>query len=137
MIVFLDFDGVLRRESAPKYRLEPDLLRNFERFVSELEKDHGAIEIVITSTWRTAFSLGELRDHLGPKLEMKVVGTTPTLNITQDTQHPRHLEVRGYLMKHGLEDEEWIVIDDQGSLYPPGLDNLILCDPEHGFQHVE
>jgi hypothetical protein len=134
LLVFCDFDGVLRRASAPQYRLEPDLLENFERFVAKLEEEHDAVEIVLTTTWCTAFSIAELREHLGPRLHRKVVGTTPTLNLRQDAPHPRYLEILAYVRKHGLENVPWIAIDDQSALFPPGLDRLIACDPEHGFR---
>lgn len=134
MLVFCDFDGVLRRESAPKYQLEADLVANLAQFVADLESKGDIVEIVIASTWRTAFSLDELRSHFPIELRLKIVGTTPTLNLRQDIEHPRYLEIRAYLKKHNREGVEWLAIDDQATLFPPGLDRLLVCDPEQGFQ---
>ena len=56
------------------------------------------------------------------------------LHLRQNTPYVRHLEILAYLRKHDLEDVDWIALDDQPDLFPPGLSNLIVCDPEKGFQ---
>jgi hypothetical protein len=130
MVIFLDLDGVLRRDSAPLFQLERDLVSAFSYWVRELEED-GEVSIVISSTWRTAFSIEEVRSRFPAWLAEKIVGCTPS--IQGEVEHSRHREILAWLKKHGAEAERWIAIDDTAELYPTGLKNLILCDPEVGF----
>lgn len=129
-LLFLDIDGVLRRSSSPVFKLEPHLVKNLERFVSELEKESN-VEIVITSTWKTAFELNELRSRFPPLLRLKVIGVTPSFPARDGA---RYEEIQAYLKANGLEEKKWLAIDDDPLGFPPKLQNLLLCDPEEGFQ---
>ena len=46
MKIFLDFDGVLRRESSPKSRLDEDCVRNFEQALPRIRRQdvHSLLE---------------------------------------------------------------------------------------------
>ena len=129
LILFLDIDGCLRRSSTPLYKLESHLVENLERFVAELEKG-GPVEIVITSTWKTAFSLDQIRSHFPHSLRLKIIGATPSFPAADGS---RYEEIRTYLRLNGLERKNWIAIDDDPFGFPPNLENLILVDPEVGF----
>lgn len=129
LIVFLDIDGCLRRNSAPKYQLEPHLVENLELYVSELEKNGQLVELVISSSWKDAFTIDEIRSHFPPSLLLKIVGAIPTLG----PDNSRYREVLAYLKSNGREGERWVAIDDDPLGFPPNLKNLILCDPEEGF----
>ena len=61
MLVFLDFDGVLRRQQSPLYRLETCCVEPFEAAMRRLPD----AEIVITSSWREAFSLKKMKASFG------------------------------------------------------------------------
>lgn len=126
ILVFLDIDLSLRRESS-LYKLEADLVANLERYVAELENEFSVVEIVITSTWRTALSLDEIRAHFPPALRLKIVGVTPSF---PGRDRSRHEEILAYL--RGLEETKWLAIDDRAEEFAPGLTNL-LRDPEMGL----
>lgn len=133
LLVFLDIDGVLRRESSPKYKLQADLVERFELWAREQEDRHGSIEILISSSWREAFSLEELRQKFNSAyLWLRITAVTPTL--VGDRAFPRYDEIIEYLKSVDRLDEDWVATDDTADLYPPRLENLIICDPEEGFR---
>lgn len=126
MLIFLDLDGVLRRRTAPLYKLEPALVQTFEDTVRGLP---GA-QIVITSSWREAFSLREIRGHFSPDIASRIVGVTP-VSQTQEG-FPRHREVLAYLKRRTTTAEKWIAIDDDPLHYPKDR-RVLLVDPDCGF----
>jgi hypothetical protein len=138
LLLFLDIDGCLRRNSAPKYELEAHLVENLERYVAEMECPKGvekqeAVEIVITSTWKTAFSLDEIRSRFPPSLRLKIVGVTPSFPARDGS---RYAEILAYLKGSGLELANWIAIDDDPLGFPEDLESLFLCDSDEGFQGI-
>jgi hypothetical protein len=126
VLLFLDIDGVLRRENAPRYRLEPALLEAFENAMRWIPD----AELVISSSWREGFSLGELRGFFPAELRARIIGTTPIAQ-TQDG-HVRHREVLAFLAAHELQNRPWIAIDDDREHYPPGCE-VLLIDRSVGF----
>ena len=125
MIVFLDFDGVLRRTGSPLYKLEADLVDRFERVCA----GHPAIRIVITSSWREAMTLDELRRPFSAALRSRIIGVTPLSRHQSD--HGRYREVLAFLKRLG-EAEQWVAIDDDPLHYPASV-NVVLTDPTKGF----
>ena len=120
-ILFLDLDGVLRRKNAPLYELEPDLLARFERCVRAIPD----LRIVISSSWREAFSLDEIREHFAIGVAQRIVGVTPSVAMRDDFD--RHREVLAYLKRHHAgEDVRWLAIDDDPENYPPGAPVLLV-----------
>src|SRR5688572_18529326 len=105
-ILFLDLDGVLRRKDAPLYELEADLLARLERAVRAIPD----LRIVISSTWREAFGLDEIREHFAIGVAQRIVGVTPSVAMRDDFD--RHREVLAYLKRHAGEDVRWLAIDD-------------------------
>lgn len=126
MILFLDFDGVLRRASSPARRFDPDCLASFESAVRALP----SCEIVITSSWRDAVALAEIRARFSPPVAARIVGAVPTVDAGAD--FPRHHEVLEFLRRRGGEPEPWIGIDDDPHAYPRTC-RVILTDPADGF----
>ncbi len=126
MLIFLDFDGVLRRKQSPLYRLDGDCLSFFEGAVRLLPD----AQIVITSSWREAFSLSQMRQLFSPDIAERIVGVTPIEWSGED--HYRYREVLSFLKRNGHADTAWIAVDDDPSHYPP-LRNLIVVDGECGF----
>ena len=126
MIVFLDFDGVLRSASAPRYRFEKRCLRAFEQAVRSLPD----LEIVVTSSWREVMSLTEIKKHFSEDIAARIVGVTPFSWERGD--HWRHDEVLQFLREHRLEHRRWVAIDDDLLHYPTGSP-LILTDPKQSF----
>ncbi|MDM8561022.1 HAD domain-containing protein [Candidatus Parabeggiatoa sp. HSG14] len=126
MYVFLDFDGVLRRLTSEPSRFESDCLKNFESAIRPLPN----VKIVISSTWRLAMSLNELRRLFSTEIAEKIVGVTPTLS--KHVTHERYKEIQAYLKKRNIENEGWVAIDDDPEHYPKGL-SVLFTDPNEGF----
>jgi len=126
MYVFLDFDGVLRRLTSEPSRFESDCLKNFGAAIRPLPN----VKIVISSTWRLAMSLKELRRLFSTEIAEKIVGVTPTLS--EYTTHERYKEIQTYLKKRNIEDESWIAIDDDPEHYPKDAP-VLFTDSNKGF----
>ena len=128
-ILFLDIDGVLRRKGAPLYALEPDLCARFERVVRAVP----GVQIVVTSSWREAFSLDEIREHFVASVARRIVGVTPSARLRDDFD--RYREVKAYLKRHDGADVRWVAVDDDPENYPPGAP-VVMVDPEVGLDDV-
>lgn len=126
MRIFLDFDGVLRRESSPKDRLDADCVRHFEQAVLA----RAEARVVIASTWRLVHRLEALRKLFSPDFSARIEGVTPDLPDAED--YARHAEVRAYLAKRNLHGIRWIAVDDDPEQYRPDAP-LIRVDPARGF----
>jgi hypothetical protein len=122
VLIFLDFDGVLRRKDAPFDRFERPLLRTFEAAVRRIPD----ARIVITSTWREVVDFVGLRKLFSPDVAERIVGVTPIL------PGGRYREVQAYLEEHSAETIAWVGIDDDPVSYPRGAP-VILVDPARGF----
>lgn len=127
MYIFLDFDGVLRRKQSPLYRLEEDCLRSFENAVRSLPD----AQIAIASSWREAFSLGDMRKLFSPDIADRIVGITP-IESHRDNDN-RYREVLSFLKRSVHSGNYWIAIDDEAFHYPHGSHNLVLVDGSRGF----
>jgi len=127
VLIFLDFDGVLRRKQSPLYRLDVDCLHVFENAVRMLP---GAPN-VITSSWRCAFSRRGTPRLFSADFSERIVGVTPT-EWSREDQY-RYREVLSFLKRNGHISSRWIALDDEAFHYPPGFDNLVLVDGSRGF----
>ncbi len=126
MYIFLDFDGVLRRLSSDPGNFEKDLLNNFEKVIRKY--DH--LKIVITSTWRLAYSLSEIRKLFSPDISQKIIGFAPEAKDTSG--FARHREVLHWLKKNKVQNDSWIAIDDDPEHYPAECP-VIITNPDEGF----
>ncbi len=127
-MIFLDFDGVLRREGSPLYRLERHLVANLESVVLASPETN----VVITSSWREVYGLSELKGLFSSEFAQRIEGLTPIARIRDD--HYRYKEVLAYL-KQRQEDAAWIAIDDDPLHYPPNAP-VLLTDPGKGFDEL-
>lgn len=125
-LVFIDFDGVLRRESAPRYRLEKELVSNFEKAVLSSPETG----IVITSSWREVSSLEKLKGLFSEEIAERIVGTTPRARELEDFY--RYREILAFLQRNGMENSRWIAVDDDPMHFPAGAPVLIV-DPARGL----
>ena len=123
-LLFLDFDGVLRRRTSPLYELDRDLVGNLEAVLRALPD----VEVVITSSWREAFSLDEIRSRFSPDIGARIVGVTPS-SRSRDGFY-RHREVSAYLKSAAAT--RWVALDDDREHYPPEAP-VLLVDPEVGL----
>lgn len=127
MIVFLDFDGVLRRDFSPPGCFENCCLEPFCEALRALSQ----ARIVISSGWRLAASLEDLRRHFPADIAERIEGLTPV--VDPGLPHARYHEVRLYLHKAAGPNEPWIAVEDDPNHFPPGMPNVILLDPARGF----
>ena len=138
-IVFCDIDGVLRTHQSDEWwsireKLPiPDRVydRKFNpKAISNLNYLHNLlqIKIVVSSTWRTNFTLSELQ-HIFRKngISAPVIDTTPVLNN-------RGEEIQTWLDIHNPKN--YIVIDDNIKDIKNYIssNNIIRCDTEIGFE---
>jgi hypothetical protein len=130
VLIFLDFDGVLRREDAPRYRFEKPLRVAFEAAVRRIPD----AEIVVASTWREVVGLTGLRKLFSPDVAERIVGVTPFALVRDD--HYRYREILAYLKQNGAERRQWVAVDDTSAHYSRGVP-LILVDPARGFGRDE
>jgi hypothetical protein len=126
MLLFLDFDGVLRRADSPRYRFDEDCLELFQETVRSLD----SLEIVVSSSWKDGFTLNEIRARFAPDIAERILGVTQSL--LRREEHPRHREVLAFLRRQGWEKRRWVAIDDDPDNYGPGA-NVVLTDPAKGF----
>lgn len=126
MLIFLDIDGVLRRKQSPLYHLDAACLRAFERVIRSLPD----VQIVISSTWREAFTLDQMLGLFSPDIARRIIGVTPIAPKHDD--HYRYQEVLAYLRLNRREKDPWLALDDD-PLHYPRLNNVLLIDGEQGF----
>jgi hypothetical protein len=122
VLIFLDFDGVLRRKEAPLHRFEKPQLAAFEGAVRRITD----AEVVITSSWREVLGLAALRKLFSPDVAEKIVGVIPFGN------QGRYEEILAYLKEAGAGGRRWVVVDDDPYGYPSDTP-LVLVDPTRGF----
>lgn len=124
--LFLDFDGVLHTIAGPR---NLHLARYLEPVVSELQ-----MHIVISSTWREAYSLLELKRRLGP-LGANVAGQTPILDSDggySEVGH-RQREIEAWLAKNDPSNGNWVALDDNPDYFFRSCKKVFLTDPEIGL----
>lgn len=125
-LIFLDFDGVLRRTTSNPSQFDTDCLDNFEAAMRQCSVS----KIVISSTWRLAMSLKELRSRFSPDIAARIVGVTPE-NL-EDESYPRYMEILAFMREKKVTALPWGAIDDDPSHFPPGSP-VLLTDPQNGF----
>ncbi len=129
-LVFLDFDGVMRRvTSMPPSRFDNDCLQHFESAMRQDEKS----KIVISSTWRLAMSLKEIRSHFSADIAARIVGVTP--ETLEDETFARYVEILAFLQEKKVAALPWVAIDDDATHFPPASP-VLLVDPNKGFDAV-
>lgn len=126
MLLFLDFDGVLRRETSNPSRFDSDCLEIFETVV----RQYANLEIVISSTWRLAIPLRELRKLFSPDVAVRIVGITP--EIDEEETYERYEEIKSYFAKKSIDNPQWVAIDDNPAHFPKHIP-ILLTDSTKGF----
>lgn len=125
-LIFLDFDGVLRRVTSNPSRFDQDCLEHFESSIRQCPVS----KIVITSTWRLAMPLKELRSRFSPDVAARIVGVTP--ENFEEEEYERLAEVKAFLAEKKLSAVPWVAIDDDPAHFPPGSP-VIFTEPQKGF----
>lgn len=125
-LLFLDFDGVLRRRNSPLYEFEADLLNNLEETIRFAPN----VNIVITSSWREAFGLNDLRRRFSADIAERIEGVTPLSHDFSDRR--RYREVLAYLKRYHDFKTHWLALDDDSEHFPTDAPVLIV-DPDKGL----
>jgi hypothetical protein len=126
MILFLDFDGVLHPFDRPAGVFT--LLPEFERVVREFAD----VDIVISSAWREAHTLDQLRLFFSADIRDRIIDATPIFDALSH-EYVREAEIMAWLRAAGRASEPWVAIDDIEWFFSPGCRNLILVDTQIGF----
>lgn len=131
-IVFLDFDGVLNSEQSiqqlgTRYRFAQSSVEALNNVLRQSES-----RIVITSSWRENWSLGENaafleRDGVSPG---RVVGKTPTLG------HERGLEIEAGLLSAPYAVASFVILDDRDDM-AMHRERLVQVSPQVGLSLAE
>jgi hypothetical protein len=124
--VFLDFDGVLRTNSCPKRELTRSNLIAFSKDVLDIED----AKIVISSTWRDAYSLNELKTHLGEEIGALIVGVTP--NAPYGITFERQRECYAWLKCNAERPCLYLAVDDNPEFFHDMP--RVITNPAIGYQ---
>lgn len=125
-IIFLDLDGVLRRETSPTNILDADCVENLATAIGPMPE----VQIVISSTWRLALTLSEIKRTLPEVISSRVVGVTP--HLLDPATHQRYHEIHAYLSASNSCPCSWMAIDDAAEEFP-SCAPLLLVDSRSGF----
>jgi len=132
MVVFIDFDGVLHPE--PCYRKE-QLFCFLPRF-QDVMRGFQSVDVVISSSWREDEGLDQLRRYFAEDIAARIVGTTPALRdmpMNGGFLYPREWEIETWMRRERDAWEAWIAVDDRPYWFRPFSRNLVICDPQTGF----
>jgi hypothetical protein len=113
-ILFLDFDGVLHPVGGNADGNPFGQLPLLEALLREPAL--AEVKIVVSSTWREAYSMARLRQIFAPDMRGRVIDVTPSVD-DYDGPHRRCWEIRAWLALHP-EVEHWTVLDDNVSGFP-------------------
>lgn len=131
VVLFLDFDGVLHPRGGAMAGERFSKKAMFEGLLREPALLH--IVIVISSTWREAYSLKNLISIFSEDIQPRIIDATPILN-DMDSAFQRYREIKGWLSRHP-EVNRWVALDDAAGDFPQnkGL-NGVFTDPDVGLE---
>ena len=132
-ILFLDVDGVLNRagfQPADTVELaswiEPGLAARLGAAVREIEA-----EVVMSSDWRLACSLDQLREQLARAgIDVGLRDITPVLG-----GQPRWREIEAWMVEHRVHPEDVVIVDDGLTMGPLGWRHVRI-NPSDGLDET-
>ncbi len=134
-ILCLDFDGVTHPEPCQTDKLFCHLDR-----IEIVLRDFPSVEIVISSSWREEFGLGDLRAYFSPDIARRVVDVTPSIKQPsstwlpgQDASFAREWECNSWKRLNRAWGTPWLAIDDRAHWFGPDCANLLLTNARTGF----
>lgn len=136
VVLFLDFDGVLHHffpiaDSSDEDNQHFAFLPNFEKAVRACPRD---VEIVISSTWRKAYPLEEIKQKFSEDIAEKIVGITPVMNLGNE-RGSRQVEVEAWLQDN-RPHSQWVGVDDMPDLYQKTV-AVVACADQFGEREHE
>ncbi|MEY2335112.1 HAD domain-containing protein (plasmid) [Acidithiobacillus ferriphilus] len=130
LTIFLDFDGVLHRESDfwHEFCRLPALEQTLER--AGLDQ----LEIILSTTWRHRLPLAELLEPFSKQLKARIAGVTPS--TPANTEYQRWEECHKWL-NDNHRSGPWLAIDDTAMEFPAGCANLFHVTGDNGISDGE
>ena len=135
MYIFLDIDGVLNKEIEWKkmFSLNNECIEAFSDFVKSIKDEN--CRIILSSSWRTGYSnvgnnapyIIELQKRLSD-YGLQISGKTPVLD-----NGTREDEVKQYIERYNIKENDYLIIDDDASLYTNKCKKLYLVNSKTGF----
>lgn len=136
-VVFVDFDGVTHPEPAhPK-----DYFGQLP-LIEQVLREYGAVDVVISSSWRGEHALENLRDFFSSDIAMRVVGVTPSIKEPSSnwlpgagSAHAREWEweCESWMRQNRPWGTPYVAVDDRSTWFRPGCADLLLTDARTGF----
>jgi hypothetical protein len=114
MILFVDFDGVLHpkgSDGVTKHFSQKSILEDLL-----LHTSCRHVQIVVSSTWREAYSIQKLREFFCLDLRHRIIDRTPVLDDLE-ADYLRYREIRSWLTNH-RDVQRWCAIDDDREGFP-------------------
>lgn len=127
--LFVDFDGVMHRNGHKAF----EHAEYFGKVISTMKDVE--VKIIFSTSWREYSTVERLANYLPKSIHHLCVGKTPL--IKESVSHPRFHEIMMYNKEHGIEDKDWVAIDDMACLFPKECPNLILTDGSKGFTKAD
>lgn len=120
-IVFLDIDGVLNRYCDKSYDdFYPELMALVNQLI------HPEVKFVLSSNWRYAHSLEEMREGLAEYgFKGDLIDMTPILDKGFRSQVSRGQEIEMWLNSHKGEYDKYVILDDANLECPAVEDNWV------------
>ena len=134
-ILFLDFDGVTHPDPCDKERLFESL-----PLLESVLRSFPDVQVVLSTTWRQNYPIGELRDLFSNDIVARVIGGTPAISdYDRDwypvalSERPRQREVEAWLHQNRTLAHPWVAIDDRPLWFNTECPNLLVTDRTIGF----
>lgn len=105
----------------------PDLSCHLPRFEAVM-RDFPALNIVISSTWRTQFNLDVLRVRFSEDIASPIAGVTPHLAANgPNLVEQREAEILVWLLANDRQDQPWIALDDAFWEFKHHRNRVVVC----------
>jgi hypothetical protein len=116
-LCFIDIDGVLNsivffakttnKRNKPENDIDPEAVKRLNRLIRE-----GRLEAVLSSTWRTLYSMDEMQKFLARRgFKSKLVGRTPDLSNSHGPD-ARGDEILHYITRLDKAPAAAVILDD-------------------------
>jgi hypothetical protein len=130
-LLFLDVDGVLHPVGAD-YSFSTRFFSHLP-LLEELLREFKSVEVIISSDWRRAEGIEQLRRYFSADIRHRIIGATPQIDPNAAVHHRRQLEIQAWLDGNGRSDAEWVALDDWPASFEAGFARLVLTDPTRAF----
>jgi hypothetical protein len=130
-LLFLDVDGVLHPVGVD-YSFSSRFFSHLPR-LEELLREFESVDVVISSDWRLAEGIEQLRRYFSADIRHRIIGATPQIDPNVAVHNRRQLEIQAWLDGNGRSEAEWVALDDWPHSFVTGFKRLVLTDPTRAF----